>query len=254
MTDPFYSSRYSIEHAERHFHNLQREIAVFVDSKPYAMVIETNADGTEDFHKIKFTQPIPIALSGIAFDAFNNLRSCLDQAGYAVAIAAGKSGNRAHFPFGDNIVEVKSRIGKGGGSEEVPKEIFDLMVKFEPYKGGNNLLWALNKLCNSHKHEIITPIVMHTGSGMSTDTFFEELISFIFPPVWDRTKNEMVLAHLRHGTKYKINFQLEVFIALTNVDVVDGHPALGVIGELLRIVKGIIMAIEAEASRIGLFN
>jgi len=38
---------------------------------------------------------MPVSLSGIAFDCINNLRAALDQAGYAIAIAAGKSGKKA---------------------------------------------------------------------------------------------------------------------------------------------------------------
>jgi hypothetical protein len=100
MPDRLESSKYSIEHAKRHIRNLEREIAVFIDSKPYTTVVETNADATEDFHKVKLAQPMPDALAGIAFDAINSLRSCLDQAGYAVALAAGNGTSKASSPSG----------------------------------------------------------------------------------------------------------------------------------------------------------
>src|SRR2546428_10680207 len=83
-------------------------------------------------------KPLPIALAGIAADAIYNLRAALDQAGYAVAVAAKTSGKNAHFPFGDTLEEVKSR--EQGGSKEIPKSIFDAMVALRPFETGNTFL------------------------------------------------------------------------------------------------------------------
>src|SRR5260370_14306351 len=137
MSDPFASSRYSIEHAKRRITELEGEVVAFWNSNPYSNAVEQNADGTEDFHKIKLVKPMPISLPGIAFDAINSLRSALDQSGYSVGIAAKTKGKNSHFPFGDSIAEVQSRIGSS--SKDIPKDIFDLMVSFKPYKAGNDL-------------------------------------------------------------------------------------------------------------------
>ena len=48
---------------------------VFFNTDPYADIVETNSDGTEDTHKIKLVKSMPVALSGIAFDAINSLSS-----------------------------------------------------------------------------------------------------------------------------------------------------------------------------------
>ena len=137
MADPLHDSRYSVEHAKRRIRELEGEITVFNKTNPCARVLERDPNTTEYVHKIKLVKPLPVALSGIAFDVVTNLRSALDQAGFAIAVAAGKKGKDAHFPFGDTLAEVQSRAGRR--SKDIPKEIFDVMVSAKPHKGGNDL-------------------------------------------------------------------------------------------------------------------
>ena len=117
---------------------MEGEITVFNKTNPCTQVIERDPNTAEFVHKIKLVKPLPVALSGIVFDVVVNLRSALDQAGFAVAVAAGTNGRAAHFPFGKTLAEVRSRAKEG--SKNIPKEIFDVMVSAKPYKGGNDLL------------------------------------------------------------------------------------------------------------------
>lgn len=93
MTDPFHSSKYNIEHAKRRLTEFEWEVAAFRKSNPYAQVVEQNADGTEDFYKVKLIKSMPVGLPGIASDCLNALRSALDSAGYAIAIAVNMKGS-----------------------------------------------------------------------------------------------------------------------------------------------------------------
>ena len=247
----FHSSWYSIEHAKRHIRNLETEVSIFFSTNPYSFVTESNADGTEDIHKIKLTKPMPAGLSGITFDAINNLRSSLDQAGYAVAVATGRSGKNAHFPFGDTAADVNACEKRR--SKHLPKQIFDLMVSFKPYRGGNDLLWAMNKLCNSQKHELIIPVATYTGN---MDLLIGRIETgskpFTFPPRWNSAKNEMVIAQVPYGSECKFDFQYQVFIAFNDVECILGQPVIPILNKMLGIVDGIVMALEAEAKRIDI--
>ena len=248
----FQNSRDSIEHARYRMNEFEQGNKDFFDNRPYKVVIEQNDDGTEDFHKFKLVKPMPKRLPGIAFDSLNNLRSALDQAGFTCGTANNTNGKKSHFPFGDDATEVESR--RTGQSKNLPKEIFDLMISFQPYKGGNNLLWALNQLCNSQKHEIIIPFATALSTVLIKEMNFEHAIELILQPKWDRTKNEMVIAHLRHGTKFKIDNQYQFFIAFAKDGVIDGKPVLGVLSALIDLVDRIVAEIEAEARRINLIT
>jgi len=65
MSDPFHSSRYSVEHAKRHIREVDIEIAAFFATDPYARVVEPNDDRTQDVYKVKLTNgPDPIRWTG----------------------------------------------------------------------------------------------------------------------------------------------------------------------------------------------
>jgi hypothetical protein len=244
MSVSFDSSKYCISRAKHHLTDLEGQIDQFFSTNPYTHVVDYDPNTRENVHKIKLTKPMPVSLSGIMFDGVNNLRSALDQAIFAL----GRGEFRA-FPFADNSINFEKAVK--GRCKDLPDEIADLVRTFKAYKGGNDLLWALNQLCNSNKHAIITPVAIARG-----DTTLS-IIEFRGPgslsrPVWDRAKNEMEIARLEHGGTFHMNLQVDGFIAIRDVEIVDGEPAPALLNEFIRIVEGIVMAIEAEARRIGL--
>jgi hypothetical protein len=252
MADPFRSSRYSLDRAKGHIQHLKTERDAWFRSNPYAKIIEPNAEGTEDIHKVRLTQPMPVAIPGIAVDALNNLRSALDQAGYAVAIAASTTGKKAHFPFGKTLTEVQSRIT--GTSKHIPKEIFDVMVAFQPYEGGNAPLWAVNELCNTNKHEDVVPALFAAGTGFVQDeASFGAVISYRWPPQWDSAKQEMEICRISHGATVKYHLTIQPLIVFSKIKGIGRAPVVGLLTTMLREVDRVVVAIEAESRRIGLF-
>jgi hypothetical protein len=185
MTDLFSSSKLMMCRARHHIGDLANQINAFMDGKPWTHLVENNVDGTKNLHKIKFTKRLPEDTSCMVFDAANNIRSVLDQMAFAIAvkhtgIIKPKS---AKFPFGPTEFDMLNN--SKGACKDLPPEISSLFESFRPYKGGNNLLWALNELANTPKHETIVPV----GIGGATTSFLPpgiirgELV--IQPPSWD---------------------------------------------------------------------
>jgi hypothetical protein len=255
QSDPFKDAKSGIRNAQRHLAELERQLSAFAESKPYAYFVETNANGTEDFHKVR-ARELPDDLANIIFDIAGNLRASLDRAGFVVATAAGTSGKNAHFPFWTNIADVKTAAN--GRSKDIPQPIYDLMISFKPYKGGNHTLWALNRLTNTNKHESLSLMGNVVGGfrgapiGQGTNTIVNHLLTYRWPPVWDRSKNEMMVFHVPRGVPVDMNVQIAMFVAITNIDGIDGQPAIGVLNQLVRMVDGIVAAIEAEARRLNI--
>ena len=93
----------------------------------------------------------------------NNLRATLDQIGYSAAIARGKINpkSKTNFPFGDDAAGVENVFSKNQAKLSLPPQIMDLFRSVEPYKGGSGqLLWAINKLCNTKKHSTLVPTMI----------------------------------------------------------------------------------------------
>lgn len=245
MNDALRHSEYTLRHAQRRLDEFKREVLIFRDKSPFKIIPEFNPETGKDDHKIRSVEAVPDLLAGCAFDVIVNLRAALDQAGYATAIAAAPNkGRDAHFPFGLTPAEVQSR--KNGRSKDIPPEIFDVMVACNPYKGGNDLLWNLNHLCNTNKHETI----LHTGIGtFSTGRNFTPGF-----PIYNRTKNEIIVGTTRHGAELQGYIEIPVFIAVGDGETIPRIPATTMLSELRDIVERILMAIEGEGLRLRLFR
>lgn len=231
---------------------LKAELDAFYASQPFKQVIESVDGGTIEIHKVKLVKTLPDPLAGISFDAINNLRSALDQACFAIGIANDTNGRCSHFPFGDTQEEVESR--RKTSSRDLPQTTFNVIATAKPYKNGNDLLWSLNKLCNSQKHEIVVPMAIATGGGTMHHAYFQEVVSHYWPPRWDPQLNEMILAEVPRGRDCVFSMQVKTFVSFGKVEPVMGKPLFGVLMEMARDVEKIIADLETEARALSLFQ
>ena len=252
VPDIFDSSKRRVARAKIHIHDLKGKVDPFLKDNPCSLVVEPDTDGINNLHKIKFNAVIPDSFGEIAADALENLRAALDQAGYAVAVAAGANDPRsAYFPIGDDATNLEGIIK--GGCKQIPNEIVSLFRTFEPYQGGNELIWALNKANNINKHRLLVPACVSLaqmnfsihGSGGSG--------CYIPPPAWDRGKNEIVFAIVATDVE-KLQYDLKgtYCISFGEIEVLGGYPATDILNAMASEVESIVMATEAEARRIGL--
>lgn len=255
VAEPFESSRRKLARSKKHITDLDWQVMAFLNGNPYAEVREPDPQRPNHIvFKIKLVRPLPSGLDEIVGDAVNNMRSALDHAGYEIAVASGRTDpQHAYFPiFGSAANFDKSARSR---CKDVPDEIFAFFRALKPYKGGNDLLWALNRIAVGDKHRVITAM----GSGglrtavhiASTDGYFEVPEC----PVWDPDKHEIKIATFGPGASNTPSFNYEfdffAFIAFDKVEVIGGEPVVPVLNKMASIVDGIILGIEAEAKRLG---
>jgi hypothetical protein len=255
MADPFRSAKRRIVRAQDHFHDLERQWEAFVEKNPYAKVVESNADGTREIHKIKLMRELPESLGDLVSDAADALRSALDLACYAVARAfKGGDPKCTHFPFADTVQGIEHTLTKGR-SKDIPPDIAAFLRTLKPYKGGNDRLWALNRIRNTSQHKLITPVGLLAGDvGLLV---IENVELPRFPPEWDSEKNEMVLFATLPGmseTDYKFDVQIRLTIAFGEVEIIAGEPVFEAFPWYIRTVEQIVAKIESESRRIGLIT
>lgn len=250
MSDPFETSKFSIAWAKDHIAELDREIdAFFGNDDSCASVVEPSPKGTYKLLKVKFRKPMPRPLRGHASDAAINLRNALDQAICSVCALVPITGFNTYFPIARDLVELERTLTKGW-CKDLPQEISDIVRRSKPYKGGNDVLWALNRLSNTNKHGILRP-VLPTNDLISVEGY--GLGIYIWnPPRWDGDNDELILARMPAGRNFDINLQLAFFVAFNEIEFIDGEEVIAVLNKFVEIVEGIVMAIEAEARRLGL--
>jgi hypothetical protein len=250
MSDPFDSSRRRIARAKEHITDLEQKIAGFTAFNPYVQVTEAHPHKPDHVvHKIKMSEPLPNFIGDIVHDVVVNLRDALDNAGYAIAVASGRSNPKfTAFPFAGSVAQMANALGR---SKDIPQQIQSLFCGFQPYRGGNDLFWALNEICVGEKHKMVTPVgqgFVRVGASAQARGYFE----MPDPHIWDRVKNEMVLITFGPDTKFQYDFDFRFFIAFNDVQIVDGQPVLGVLRALCDMTERVFFGIEAESKRLGI--
>jgi hypothetical protein len=136
-----------------------------------------------------------------------------------------------------------------GRAKDLPPQIQSLFCGFQPYLGGDDLLWALNEICVADKHKMVIPVgagVLRTSASVHVTGWF----SMPDPHVWNRAKNEMEVVTILEGSTFEYNFDFRMFIAFNEIQIVDGKPVVSVLHEIGGKVKSILMAMEAESRRL----
>jgi hypothetical protein len=255
MLGPFDSARRKVARADKHFDDLHREVKAFRADDPYRQVIEVDPSAPNHFlHKIKLVKLLDeTSIAEIVGDVISNLRAALDHAIYATAIVSGCQKPRfdtACFPFARCADGFENTLK--GRCKDVSTEMYPLLRSFQPYKGGNRFLYALNALRNADNHAVLTPFgtrVLRPITNVGGTGYFE----MILPEYsrWDRTKDEIVFLRTRADTKvdYEVNFHF--FIAFENIEVLEGYPMLEMLEAMGCEVNATLNAIEAETRRLG---
>jgi hypothetical protein len=254
MPDPFASPKRRITRAGEHIQNLKSEVAAFFEAQPYARIVERNASGFDE-HKVKLTRELPDRITDFAYETIEALRSSLDQATYAVAIACGsKRPDLIHFPIADTPADFENVLN--GRLKDFPPDILALFHSFEPYQTGNaNLIWALNRVRRQGTHRLIVPVATVAGGMEIHDMSISRPLPLTVPPPrWDSEKKEIVFAIVAPGSDLSYKLDLSFYITFGQVEGVAAAPVVETLEDMAAEVERVVLAIEAESHRIGLIT
>jgi hypothetical protein len=153
----------------------------------------------------------------------NNLRSALDQTGYTTAVLGGKvEPKHALFPIGDDAAGLETGIK--GRCKDIPSEIVEVFRSFKAYKGGNDALWALNKLRHSFHTAIIPSNFLPGAIDIGSLKVVTPPVYLFLPPRWDGNKNEVAIARLGPRAELKLKAKFTFSIAFDQIDFMRGIP------------------------------
>jgi hypothetical protein len=214
-----------------------------------------DADGIHEIHKIRLTKRFPFRWRILATEIVEHLRASLDHATWKTGDPKTGDPNveQVAFPFAGKATELDNSMRRR--SKNIPPEIQTLLRTFQPYKGGNDDLCALNDLCNLSKHALVAFVACATRSGeiKATGPWTGE-IGIYDPPVWDRAKNEIAYARVKRGERFNYNLNLKIYVALEYREFTSAEPATAVLDAFCREAERVVLAIEAESRRIGLIK
>lgn len=248
MADPLDSARRKLARAQQHIGDLETQLKRLFEEQPCTNIVEVDAHGQYKLFKVRFKRPIP----DTTYDAVQNLRDALDHAGYGIAVASGKTSPlHTNFPFAPDLAKFEQQVG--GRCKDLPDEIVSLFRSFRPYKGGNDLIWALNRVAVTNKHMLVNPMVAASQNlFINTLSIGGGTVPFGIgePARWDSTKNEITVMRLPADAQVQANFGVSVFIAFGEIDVVSGEPVDVILHTFAGEVERVLVALEVETRRI----
>jgi hypothetical protein len=248
---PFESSRRKIARAKHHIADLKERVKRFGDEHPYEEFRRKDMERMVIVIGARLAKPFPEVFDDIASDAVQNLRAALDHACYAMAVAYRNPSvpREAYFPFSGS--EASFEANMNGRCRDIPEQIHPLFRRLKPYKGGDDLLYALNEITIRNEHTVLT--TMGSG-GLVQFAQFESSrdVHIIEPPVWDSTKHEIEIAIIQPDTHFKYHIKCGFSVTFSDIDAIRGQEALGVLNEFVHKVENIVLAIEAMGIQLGI--
>ena len=139
--------------------SLEKEIRLFFNAPPYTVVVEPDPNEPKhQIHKLRFNGAMPDSFANLTEETVHHLRSALDQIGYGMAVASGNVHPRyTAFPFAGSVDGNQRK--RTGRCKDVPEEVRAVFSTYQPYKGGNDFLWALNEVSITDKHKLLSVAV-----------------------------------------------------------------------------------------------
>lgn len=257
MTDIFESSKLRLSRANEHILAFKERQSAFLKAKEWSDIIESDASGANYLHKVRFTKPFPgNDFAIIATEAIEHLRASLDHAAYAVAVASGIAAPKsAYFPFAQDAAGLQTVIK--GRCKDIPSGIVTLFCSFQPYKGGNNLLFALNSVCIANKHRELTQMDIIpdiTINKIQAESIYGPINVTVPQLEWDSRKNEITYLIVPANPTPLTYTDVVITLNIAFDEIIGGKTAIAVLNDMAGIVESILMATEAEARRLGLIT
>ncbi len=210
-----------------------------------------------------FAERLPRQVPMCIGAGIHSLRSALDTAVSAIVReSGGKPDTRVAFPVHASERDLRAAFESGlrtcpdckatrvtkAPMDQIRKLIPDLerliLDVFKPWKDGNYPLWALNKLDNLQKHQTLLLIASTTSGTIDFDTV--EGISNKFG-LWRIQPGMTVeIARSRHQLLISNPPAVSCELLFPDNGPFGGQHALEVIGQLYRLVRGILLTLQAQ--------
>jgi hypothetical protein len=164
MPDYLVGVREKLKRAKKHVEDLSANVGAFGKTDSYRVVSDEDPNSGDLVFHLRIKTDIPAEeWAAIIGDAVQNTRSALDH--LACALVSRESGEsaltrRTCFPISREAQELKAAT-----SPEVKgmrQDAADAIRALDPYKEGNDTLWAIKALNDRDKHRLLLVVATET--------------------------------------------------------------------------------------------
>jgi hypothetical protein len=156
----FSGPRLKIERAKQHIADLNANIEILRAGGVHVLRIHRDPITGNEQIEAEITQVVSPSLGLIIGDAVHNLKTALDfTVNEVVFRRLGEYDDFTMFPFRKTCDELVAAIN-GAKIKRASVAVADFIVnKVNPYRGGNESLWALHQLDILDKHRLLIPVL-----------------------------------------------------------------------------------------------
>lgn len=222
---------------------------VIRDNQNWSLFQQIDPKTGDKITQAKFATRALKPLAPIINDVAYNLRSALDHAVYASAVAVSGGDPTTKFPFGDTEADFLRDIKKSRLTKSVPATILKMICAFQPYEAGNKTLWALNKLRNRKGHRVLSPMHLSNRNGTIGTWFVEAGNIRTFA---NRQGGGEEVIGIQTSSNFKGNGQvgLAFAISLYGVRHFENEPVVTTLNTFASEVQHVVEDLEEETSRL----
>jgi len=250
-TDPFFTAKLAVMSGKRHLDDFKKKMGEFLSTDNIKTSSFIDRRSMEYVQCIDIVNPIPDELELSATQAIGQLRSALDKAVSAGSRQSGIDPNLLRyspFPFAVDKNQLVTKLASGKGNwRGIAPQLHEYLISLQPYKGGNDVLYAFGRRSNPVKHEDVLTIDASTNlvspcSGPNGDTF---TVNFSrVGTVWNKERTRAEIFRVKHS--HNMDFEAYFSVILNDAGILTGKDSIEAISEIVAIVNDIISGIEAR--------
>lgn len=222
--------------------SLGERIDAWLKLNLYAEVVDHDPDCPNNVIVCRQKEPLPLFFNVEVGAYLNVLRSSLDILATVVARRHPGVANpeKVYFPIAASRTEFFKPETKGAKFiQALPSDVREIFETLEPYKGGNEELWALHQLDIMRKHRKLLTVITDnryfqiSGAGVLRDY---KSLSTGFMVVNDQ---ESVVGLIRKGApNYEMQFTGEV--AINETDLMPRKAVISALDDFASFAKSVI--------------
>jgi len=251
LEEAFESAFGSISWSNEKTKEFSKIVDDFFQKRPFEKIIEVDKQSDQQIHKIRMTAPLPKQLANVAKDAASNLRDALDHAVYAsTSMLSGKADpSDTGFPFGADAASISQELNGRRLRGNAP-EIRATLEALQPYSGGNDPLYRLNKLRNPNTHRVIVPVI---AASMGNTLQFSGSItgpSQLGYNHWDPVARTVEFMRVGAGSDFDYKVTVSWAVTFGAIEAVKGLEVVTTLRTMSSDVEAAVTAIKVETARI----
>ena len=248
-----------VTRAKQNIQDFQLGLQSFYDSKPHEVIAKEDAHTGERLYRLVKVDPVPFALTTIAADVIQNLRSPLDHLAFQLVLDAN-GGRRptgkdvVYYPITSAASEYKALRARN--IMGVRQEVIDAIDATEPYPGGKgHALWQLNQLNKIPKHQdLLSTATVEDGvdfvaliRSVDNDPWLERFEAL--PPFFIRAADTPplnvgdVLARVPREAQMTRERHFSFAVTFHTLGVIEREPALKFLQDTANLVDDIVSTI-----------